>query len=80
MTKKHFIELADTLREIRGSARNSQSVLRCIMRRSPVDAIDYIADQLADFCQSQNSKFDRKRWLAYIAGDCGPNGGKVAKS
>ena len=31
---------------------------------------------LAGFCASQNPAFKRKRWLAYIAGECGPNGGK----
>jgi hypothetical protein len=36
-------------------------------------------DALADFCASQNSRFDRERWLGYIAGECGPNGGKVKK-
>jgi len=35
--------------------------------------------ELADFCKSQNSQFDRERWLAYIAGECGPNGGTVKK-
>ncbi len=32
---------------------------------------------LADFCQDQNPRFDRQRWLDYIAGRCGKNGGKV---
>lgn len=32
-------------------------------------------DTLADFCRSQNSNFKRERWLDYIAGKCGPNGG-----
>ena len=31
---------------------------------------------LADFCAAQNPAFNRERWLAYIAGDCGSNGGK----
>lgn len=33
-------------------------------------------EELADFCEKQNSAFDRNRWLDYIAGKCGPNGGK----
>jgi hypothetical protein len=33
-------------------------------------------DVLADFCRTQNPRFDRERWLDYIAGKCGPNGGK----
>ena len=32
---------------------------------------------LADFCQSQNSNFNRERWLGYIAGTNGPNGGTL---
>jgi hypothetical protein len=31
---------------------------------------------LAEFCRDQNPRFDRERWLDYIAGKCGPNGGK----
>lgn len=33
-------------------------------------------ESLADFCQSQNPLFKRERWLEYIAGKCGKNGGK----
>ena len=33
-------------------------------------------ETLADFCAAQNPAFNRARWLAYVAGDCGPNGGK----
>jgi hypothetical protein len=35
---------------------------------------DQIA-RLADFCQSQNPNFNRERWLGYIAGTNGKNGG-----
>jgi hypothetical protein len=34
-------------------------------------------DELANFCQAQNPDFNRKLWLDYIAGNCGPNGGKI---
>jgi hypothetical protein len=34
-------------------------------------------DALADFCKAQNPNFNRDRWLDYIAGKCGKNGGKV---
>ena len=30
---------------------------------------------LASFCRSQNGRFLEDRWLSYIAGKCGPNGG-----
>lgn len=32
---------------------------------------------LAAFLAEQNPKFNAKRWLDYIAGRCGPHGGKV---
>ena len=34
---------------------------------------------LAGFCKSQNGRFNRERWLGYIRGENGPNGGKVKK-
>jgi hypothetical protein len=37
---------------------------------------DEIRDVLIDFCKSQNSQFDKNRWLGYLNGECGPNGGK----
>jgi hypothetical protein len=63
MSKKHFIALANTIK----TANHFSD--------SPVFSQQAIHD-LAAFCQSQNSNFNRERWLAYIAGECGPNGGK----
>ena len=34
---------------------------------------------VARFCQQQNSRFDRDRWLSYLRGECGPNGGKIPR-
>jgi hypothetical protein len=34
-----------------------------------------LINHLADFCQSQNPNFNRDRWLGYIAGTNGKNGG-----
>ena len=34
-------------------------------------------ESLADFCQDQNPRFKRDRWLGYIRGTNGKNGGKV---
>ncbi len=34
-------------------------------------------EELAAFCQGTNPRFKRDRWIAYIKGECGPNGGKV---
>ena len=63
MTKKHFIALADRLRIDRN--------------RFTEKAFDLNVEVLADFCQSQNPNFKRDRWIAYIKGECGKNGGKV---
>ena len=61
MTKKTFIALADCIRsENHGFREFSPEQVRL----------------LADFCQSQNPNFNRERWLGYIAGTNGKNGGK----
>ena len=64
MTKQHFIALADAIRE-----HNSDSSLHPF-------SVDHI-QTLTTFCQSQNPRFDIWRWLDYIAGTHGPNGGKL---
>ncbi len=63
MTKKHFIALADAIRE-HDTHPFTQAQFETAQLRT-----------LADFCQSQNPNFNRERWLSYIAGECGPNGG-----
>lgn len=40
----------------------------------------FLPDQcktLAIFCKSNNPRFKEQVWLDYIAGKCGPHGGKV---
>jgi hypothetical protein len=71
MSKKHFIRLADTIRAAMPSKENNPSVFAHweIMR-----------DSLANFCQEQNPNFNRARWTQYIAGECGPCGGKVNRA
>lgn len=65
MSKKDFIALADHIREDPSLQLLNQEQL----------------EALADFCHSQNPRFLRQRWLGYIAGECGPNGGeRKAKS
>lgn len=66
MTKKHFIELADTIR-IYNRFASEPFTQRQIA-------------ELADFCKSQNCNFNRERWLDYIAGECGKNGGTIKKA
>jgi hypothetical protein len=72
MSKKHFIALADAIREHNARALRIHGVNADRMMFSP-EAID----TLADFCRQQNYDFKRDRWLDYIAGKCGKNGGKV---
>ena len=68
MSKKDFIALADTLKAVRASYGTNwdPNLFR---------ACDDHVKALADFCQAQNPNFMRERWLDYIAGECGPNGG-----
>lgn len=62
MSKKHFIQLADMIRRANVNPETPFS--------------EEAIQALADFCASQNPAFNRARWLAYIAGECGPNGGR----
>lgn len=32
---------------------------------------------VAGFCQQQNHRFNKGRWLGYLRGKCGPNGGEI---
>ena len=67
MTKKQFVALADSIREHNRLAElNGESAF----------TNDQLA-ALARFCASANPRFRRKRWLDYIAGRCGPNGGAI---
>lgn len=70
MTKKHFISLADSIRN------HNKDV------KFYTDSHYFTDDQIktiAEFCKSANPNFNRERWLSYIAGECGPNGGSVKK-
>ena len=72
MTKKTFIALADSIREHNRIKRNvfGANAERMCFNIEQVEA-------LADFCQSQNSNFNRDRFLGYIAGTNGPNEGTL---
>ena len=67
MTKKHFIALADTIRATRPTDLDAtQAHYQWAETR----------DAIAAFCAAQNPDFNRERWLGYIAGTNGKNGGK----
>lgn len=63
MSKKDFIALADHI---------------AFANRSTSPEFQFSKAQinlLSDFCAMQNPNFKRDRWLSYIKGECGPNGG-----
>ena len=75
MTKKHFIALADTMKY--------QKPCQIAKPKGYADRLETwqnIINGLADFCASQNPNFNRERWMDYIDGKCGSNGGKVKKA
>ena len=49
------------------------------IRYSPVKFSQAQIESLANFCQSQNGRFQRGLWLTYVVGKCGPGGGAVKK-
>ena len=73
MTKKHFIRFADYL---------TDAEIRKYCNTITIDndvtyvKLDDIKKHLANFCHEMNPRFARRRWLDYISGKCGPNGGK----
>lgn len=67
MSKKDFIALADFIQEWNKQARNDSD------RFTPAQL-----NVLAAFCEATNNRFMKNRWLDYIAGKCGKNGGKIA--
>jgi hypothetical protein len=77
MTKKHFIALADTLvlcRPTTDSETFGTFIVPGHHGDGQIHQWNLMRDRLADFCASQNPQFNRERWLAYIARECGPNG------
>ena len=74
MHKKIFIALADAIRDHNRVATARQN--------NGIPAVEFTPahlETIADFCISQNSAFKRDRWMDYVAGNCGPNGGEIKK-
>lgn len=72
MSKKHFIALADAIREHNKAVNTPERY-----HVSPSTFDEAQIETLAQFCQATNERFNRERWLGYIAGTNGKNGGKV---
>ena len=66
MSKKHFIALADALREQKPAPHWDAN--KHVQWNQDVKAI-------ADVCAASNPQFNRARWMDYVNGLCGPNGG-----
>ncbi len=64
MNKKHFIALAEYLRDTAGYCE---------------PFTDSQLEHLANFCHAQNASFKRERWLGYIKGANGPSGGRASR-
>ena len=71
MSKKDFIHLADVVKSYEPINLRQQDARASAEHRM----WETMRDGLASFCAGQNPRFMRDRWLAYIAGECGPNGG-----
>lgn len=69
MSKKHFIAIADAIREHNRIAVNGND--------DPFT--DSQLDMLARTFKGMNSNFMRERWIGYIKGENGPSGGPVKR-
>jgi hypothetical protein len=70
MTKQHFIALADALRETRPIQTDDS-----LLHQTEEWQWNQDVQAIASVCARANSRFNRERWLGYIRGECGPNGG-----
>lgn len=78
MTKKDFIALADLLKHNKPTgSHGGQSAFAEGFEKGRLAHWNRTVEVLADFCQAQNSQFNRVRWLGYIDGENGPNGGTL---
>jgi hypothetical protein len=66
MTKKDFIALADLIKMYNRNVNNEEQFTTCQIQ------------ELASFCKQSNSAFKADRWMDYINGKCGPNGGAIS--
>lgn len=71
MSKKHFIALADALRAEKPGINWDPN--KMVQWELDVKAI-------ANACAASNPRFNRERWMSYVNGECGPNGGSIKKA
>lgn len=71
MSKQNFIALADAIRHHNKLAERGNGTQ--LFSRDQIDT-------LAQFCRAQNGAFNYLRWIGYIDGLNGPNGGTTKNS
>lgn len=71
MTKKHFIALADLIKDQNEQAKDLGALVAggCFTEK--------MIRQLGDFCNQHGANFDRERWINYINGTHTVNGRKL---
>ncbi len=75
LTKKDLIALADVVRNLRTVpvSLNDKAQPEMAVR------LDDLMDALVYYCANSNPRFKADRWREYVAGKCGPNGGRLLK-
>lgn len=76
MSKKHFIALADAIKTFRKVTPGRQGLTESEARAYDLAVLE-MTDAIAGFCMWANGRFMRDRWIGYIQGECGPNGGTI---
>lgn len=80
MTKQNFIALADTIRQAKPiSTLPGMSPFGEGYDAGRASMWGYMCEVMADYCAAQSTQFNRDRWLGYIDGTNGPNGGAMDK-
>lgn len=73
MSKKDFIALADAFIFAKPDLDGTT------IATGMIDQYEKDIEAVAHVLAASNPAFKRSRWLAYIAGECGSNGGPVKK-
>ena len=68
LTKKHFIALGTTIKEM---------PTHTVGKNIKVVKYEDMLDALVAFCRGENPYFSEDTFRGYVAGTCGPSGGKV---
>jgi len=71
MSKRDFVKLADALRAERPG--DNWNPNKRVQWELDIKAI-------ANVCAESNPRFKRERWMSYVNGECGPNGGELRRS